>query len=805
MHSRGAFVVSTAEILRPSQQVRELATRTPGATTDELLHTLLDNLAKILGARRAYVTEIIDPTRSRTIAAWEDSHRGPVREYRIKGTPCEAVIRHGVQVIDCELASRYEMDEFSLGHGCESFVGSPIVDHDGRRIGQLCVFGAQPLDDPEMAGALVSLAAVRVSAELEHRTYTRQLRDEQRKLEVLLGNLPGLAYRSDFTPRRTILFASDGCKDLTGYTPQELYTSVRCWCALAHEDDREPVRKAVIDAVSAGRPFEVQYRIRTKDGSQKWILERGCGIANERGKVRWLEGFISDATELKESEAALARSEAYSSAIVATAAEGIITLDADGRIDSANRAAEKMFGYGPSELLGQNIQILVPEQYRSRHARHLAHYTSTGEASILGTGREVPAQRKDGSIFPIHLAASEISVEGEKRFAGIIRDVSEEKAAQDSLRAAERRFRAVFDQQYQLASLLSPEGKILEANEKSLEIACAEQTTVVGTDFWEAPWWRHSAQLQQRMRDAVRAAAGGETRRFEATCSCGDGKPVTLDFSIRPIKDKAGRVVFLVSESRDITEQKQAEEEARQHRERIAHVSRLSTLGEMAAGIAHEINQPLTAISLFAQAGRRLIESGNVDRMEEVCTKLNEHALRASDVVERMQAMARQGENTKEIVDCNDLIDSAVRLAESEARIHDIRIEFERGKDLPPVSVDGVQIQQVALNLLRNGMEATVAAGREADGSVTVCTRRGAENEVEVVVRDRGCGIPDERIDRLFTPFSTTKKSGMGMGLSISQAIVRAHGGQIRFHNNDDGGATFAFTLPAANREGEDG
>ncbi len=647
----------------------------PGATTDELLHSLLGNLVTILDARRAYVTQIIDPTRSRTIASWEDGERGPVREYRIGGTPCEAVIRDGVQVIDCELAVRYQMDEFSLGHGCDSFVGSPLVDREGTRIGQICVFGARPLADPDMAAALVSMAAVRVSAELEHR----------------------------------------------------------------------------------------------------------------------------------KQEAALARSEAYSSAIVATAAEGIITVDARGRIESVNQAAERMFGYEAAELLGQDIEVLVPDAFRSQHARHMERYTTTGNASIFGTGREVPAQRKNGSIFPIYLAASAISVDGERHVAGIIRDISDQKAAEDSLKAAERRFRAVFDQQYQLASILSPEGEVLETNEKSLEFGGSRRDEVIGCRYWDTPWWHHSPELQRRMRNAVGVAAAGGTERFEATCECAKGNLATLDFMIRPITNREGEVVFLIAESRDISEQKLAEEEARQHRERIAHVSRLSTLGEMAAGIAHEINQPLTAISLFAQAGRRLIETGNIAKMGEVCTKLNEHALRASDVVERMQMMARQGESTRELIDPAELIGSAVRLAESEARINDIQIEFDRGTGLPPVHVDAVQIQQVALNLLRNAMEATTATGEEGARSVTIIIRKQGTDVVEVLVSDRGSGVPEDRIDKLFTPFSTTKKTGMGMGLSISQAIVKAHGGQIDFHNNDHGGATFSFTLPAAKEESSNG
>jgi hypothetical protein len=139
---------SIVENMTPSQQVCELANTVPGATTDELLHKLLADLTALLGARRGYVTEVIDCAKSRTIASWEDNQRGPVRTYAVSGTPCAAVLRHGVQVINCDLGERYVLQESSLGYGCDSFVGSPIVDRSGERIGQLCVFGAKPLNDP---------------------------------------------------------------------------------------------------------------------------------------------------------------------------------------------------------------------------------------------------------------------------------------------------------------------------------------------------------------------------------------------------------------------------------------------------------------------------------------------------------------------------------------------------------------------------------------------------------------------------------------------------------------------------------
>ncbi len=244
-----------------------------------------------------------------------------------------------------------------------------------------------------------------------------------------------------------------------------------------------------------------------------------------------------------------------------------------------------------------------------------------------------------------------------------------------------------------------------------------------------------------------------------------------------------------------------AETEARQHREQLAHMDRLNMLGEMATGIAHEINQPLTAISLFAQAGERLFGGKkNLDRLPEIFAKLNQHARRASAVMERMQGMARQQEGVKEIVDCNFLVDEIAKLAESEARIRDMTIAVEMEEKLPLVAVDTVQIQQVALNLLRNGMEAMQSVDCRGGKTIWLTTRLRSSGDIEVAVVDTGCGVSAEVEKKLFTPFSTTKDAGMGMGLSISRAIIAAHGGHLDFRNNNTGGATFFFGLPPADQ-----
>lgn len=254
----------------------------------------------------------------------------------------------------------------------------------------------------------------------------------------------------------------------------------------------------------------------------------------------------------------------------------------------------------------------------------------------------------------------------------------------------------------------------------------------------------------------------------------------------------------------DITDRKRAEDEARQYREHLAHVDRLNMLGEMATGIAHEINQPLTAISLFAQAGTRLMESEDRKRLPEIFEKLIQHAHRASAVIERIQSMTRQHESVRSIIDCESLVLEVAKLAEAEARIRDMTIQVHTDHGLSNVEVDAVQIQQVALNLLKNGMESMKSIDCLHGNSIRLEVKLDDNDYIEISVVDRGTGVSDEIAKVLFAPFSTTKKSGMGMGLSISRAIVLAHGGRLDYRNNEFGGATFFFTLPPANHGEQD-
>lgn len=240
--------------------------------------------------------------------------------------------------------------------------------------------------------------------------------------------------------------------------------------------------------------------------------------------------------------------------------------------------------------------------------------------------------------------------------------------------------------------------------------------------------------------------------------------------------------------------------ELRRHHERLAHVSRVTTMGEMAAGIAHEINQPLTAITAYAQVSKRLLEMGQAKSPQtvppetvETLDKISQQTRRASQVIQRVRSLVEPKATRQEVVTLEPALEDAVKMAELGARQHNTPVELLLAPDLPAVRVDTVQIQQVVINLVQNAFESLDAAGSREPVVLRACAT--PEGGVEIAINDRGVGLPD-KTGRLFEPFFTTKDSGMGMGLSISRSIIESHGGNWRVESRAGGGATLAFTLP---------
>ena len=275
------------------------------------------------------------------------------------------------------------------------------------------------------------------------------------------------------------------------------------------------------------------------------------------------------------------------------------------------------------------------------------------------------------------------------------------------------------------------------------------------------------------------------------------GKIRWLQTVKRAIVGKNGVADQVLGASTDITRRKQAETELQRQREALAHVARVSLMGELTASLAHELNQPLTAILSNAQAAQRFLmnQTFNLDEVREILKDIVDDNNRASEIIRRIRALVRKEELALARLDLTAVIRDVLSLVQSDANLRNVEMIFQGGDKVSAVRGDRIQLQQVLLNLLLNAFDAMKDCATEAR-QVWVRVNSDASGWVEVSVRDPGIGLTSDKLDRIFEPFFTTKKEGLGMGLSISRSIVEAHGGHLWAENNPDRGVTFHLVLP---------
>jgi two-component system sensor kinase FixL len=472
------------------------------------------------------------------------------------------------------------------------------------------------------------------------------------------------------------------------------------------------------------------------------------------------------------------RSDGRWRSIIQSAVDAIVLIDARGRLEAFNPAAERLFGYAESEVLGQNVSMLMPQPYRDEHDGYLERYLATGEKKIIGIGREVIGMRRDGSTFPLHLAVGEAVVDGERKFTGIIHDLTDRVTLEDRLRASEARWRSIVESAVDGIVVIDGRGRIEGFNPAAERLFGYAEAEIVGRNvnvLMPSPYHQeHDEYLARYLRTGVHRIIGIGR---EVTGKRRDGTTFPLHLSVGEMSVNGERKFTGILH--DLSARIQMEEQLREQ-------NALARLGEMAAVIAHEVKNPLAGVRGAIQVigGRLPKDSKDSAVVKEILTRIDG----LNELMKDLLLFARPPQPHPTPVDLAGLIQTTADLLSGDPSLKGIAINMEGSAQ--PVMADPALLKIVFQNLLMNGAQAM-----HGQGTIQIAIG-GADGMCRVSVRDAGPGIAPDVLEKIFTPFFTTKARGTGLGLPTAKRILEAHGGSIAVRSVLGGGTTVELSLP---------
>ena len=645
---------------------------------------------------------------------------------------------------------------------------------------------------PPNQGDNSSLRTLIVCEDIDERKQAEaRLHQGETQLQAFFENSPSMIFLKDREGR--YLYANREFKrvrriteqQINGKTDNELFPAEQA--SVFQASDRQ--------VLEAGVPIEYEHVTVQNDGQHTSIVQK-FPLFNPDGEIYAIGGIVRDITERKQEEMARGYMEESHRLIVETASDAVVTMDETGAILSANPSTTKIFGYEPAELIGKALTVLMPEFMRKLHESGFRRYLATGQRHINWQGTELTAMRKNGEEFPVEISFGELTRDGHKVFTGFIRDISARKHAEEKLRASERTLRELTETIPQMLWSAEANGAVDYCNQRVLDY-----TGLSGEQVKGAGWMKtvHQDDIDKMARAWSEAVLSGQPFQHEFRClreaDCAYRWCISRAL---PLRDQSGRILKWFGTVVDLHDWKEAQQALQVTQAELARVSRLTMMGELAASIAHEVNQPLTAVTNNGSACLRLLANRSLEPevLRRALEEIVADGTRASAVIARIRGFIKKAPVEKTDLDLNEVIQEVLALAAHELHKNQVLVECQLSNTLPLVRTDRIQVQQVLLNLIMNSIEAMTGANNQPRVLV-VESRIDESGGVLVAVRDSGAGLGSQA-DRLFTPFFTTKANGMGMGLPISRSLIESHGGRLWATANSPHGAVFSFTLPAA-------
>lgn len=563
-------------------------------------------------------------------------------------------------------------------------------------------------------------------------------------------------------------------------------------CDYVHEKFRPRMRECFQSVLQTAKPSGYEVDLMLADGTVCIYDARVAPVLTD-ARVTGLTIVARDITKEKSAEEALRKSERSLEQAQEIAGVGSWEYDLTTGNATGSRQLLRILG------LNEDESVLPVESFindfihpEDRNAVSTSHDTAITDQQVESLEFRVIC--RDERIRHVRVQAE--MVFGDEMFPqkiiGTLQDITEQKRVELALRESEEKFRVLTEQSPASVFIVQSE-RIIYCNDMFSRATGYAHDEILGMGYLEFVHPDYRELVAKRHHERI--SGGNPPHHYEIRIVTKDGQPRWFDLSAQQI-DFRGQSAALIT-CVNISERKESEEQLREMESQLTHVSRLSTMGEMVAGIAHEINQPLSAIANFSMASKSVIEASDWESdcpVESWLNSVNQQAVRCGDIIRRLRHFVRKSHGERERVDIDRIVRETVALIRSDLRYDSVAIRYESSEPSPWVLVNNVQMQQVLVNLLRNACDAVCAA---ESPEVTVRTQN-VFGKVSLAVEDNGPGIADEQAQKIFDPFFTTKHEGMGMGLAISRSIIESHDGSLFFESRQPTGTTFIITLPDA-------